>query len=642
MVWKELLAMLPGSAAEAAEAAAERVSAKLDELLAAVEEVAVGIEEDLSRQALIRLEWRASSFSPAMLDSLWRAAPRPLQDEARALRDRLRHALDLIATTARSSARDLLALRPELLALHIDLGAFLWRLHKDARRVRRLRTLALLVPSLLAAASAAYLRSDRGLQLVRIEGTAPPAAYLALTSSDGVLAPRQDYLDDFMREFSKFYFGHPNQFESLYYAQEPEVRRPDGKRGRKDDRKNETRQDARPESDSPPNTTDTPSTTDTPNTPDTPDAEAKPSRRRILQHKLSLRNASHGEVSYISSVEAVVEAAGPAPFPWQLLTVTPHLRVQAEEPARYRNLMVHSDGIGPAVELTGTVKANSGLEVIRWTLPLLHRDRFAFFSMTAPGVSVQPMQGGAISPPLYLRLPRPPDGAQAARAFEVKESGPDSGECEPRPADYGWYEEIRTPARLSEVTQVAYDGPWALELHYASLRGDADVIKLSGAFDGSEVYYRVTPALLGYDPRCPRPAERGAGGLADLVTGSLGEAAMVFAQDRALAQPRGVDLLTSRLGADLFNVPVGSRVAAADPLDGFLNPQGVLAVYLTLNMPAALHYIVTLRVNGQPAARYRFDGLVPEFRSFDGEGRARAVARLRQLFRNSAGTSARK
>ena len=87
-----------------------------------------------------------------------------------------------------------------------------------------------------------------------------------LTSSDGVLAPRPDYLEDFMREFSKFYFGHPSQFESLYYDQELDARldrsrRSDGKRGRKADGRPDSRpdsRDSRPDSDGPPDAPNAP------------------------------------------------------------------------------------------------------------------------------------------------------------------------------------------------------------------------------------------------------------------------------------------------------------------------------------------------------------------------------------------------
>ena len=143
MVWKELLAMLPGTATEAGEAAAERVSAKLDELLASIEEVAVGEEEDLARQALIRLEWRATAFAPALLDTLVRGMPPSFQEEGQGLRGRLQAALALIAEKSRSGARDVVGLRPELLTLRSDLAAFLWRLRKDTRRARRLRSVSI-------------------------------------------------------------------------------------------------------------------------------------------------------------------------------------------------------------------------------------------------------------------------------------------------------------------------------------------------------------------------------------------------------------------------------------------------------------------------------------------------------------------
>jgi hypothetical protein len=617
VVWKDLLAVLPGTAAETAESAAGRVSAKLDELLAAVEAVAVS-EEAQARQALLRLEWRASAFSLAPLDAFVRVVPRAFQERAEALRERVQATLEQLVTLARGGPSELAAVRPALLSLRRDLDSLAGRIQKEARRARSLRATVLLVPSLLGAMSAAYLRSDRGLRLVRIEASAPAAAYAAVESSDGVLAPRPEYLDEFMREFSKFYFGHPSQFESIYYDREKDSRIDrDGKpdKDSKQDKDGTRDKEGRADRDS------------------RSDAEGKPVRRRTVQHKLSLRNASHGEVSYLSSVEAVVEATGPAAFPWSRLTVTPQVAVQQEEPARHRSLLVKSDGIGPALELSFSLTAKSGLEVVRATLPLLHRGTAPLLAATAPGIAAQPLQDGAISPPLYLRLARPPAGP-APHVLEVKaDSG--SGECEPRPADYGFYEEISTVERLRQLTAAVHAEPWTLELRYASLKGEPAVVRLDGVFDGSEVFYRSLPTLLAYDPRCARGAERGGGGVGampDLLDSPLGDLAMLFVHERATAQPRGIDLLSARLGLDLFKVPAGSRVAAADPLDGFLNPQGVLSVYLTMNMPASLRYAVTLRVNGQPAARYSFDGLVPEFLTFESEGPARAIARLRKVF----------
>lgn len=625
MVWKDLLAVLPGTAAESAESAAGRVSAKLDELLAAVEAVAVS-GEDQARQALVRLEWRASAFSLAPLDAFVRVVPRAFQERAEALRERARETLELIVTQARGGPSELAAVRPAVISLRAELDALTGRIQKEARRARSLRATVLLVPSLLGAMSAAYLRSDRGLRLVRIEASAPAAAYTAVESSDGVLAPRPDYLDDFMREFSKYYFGHPSQFESLYYDREKDSR---ADRSGKQDKDGKQDNESRPDKD---RDKDKEASADKDGR---ADPEDKQLHRRTVQHKLSLRNASHGEVSYLSSVEAVVEATGPAAFPWQRLTVTPHLAARQEEPGRHRSLLVQSDGIGPALELAWSITAKSGLEVVHATLPLLHRGTAPLFAATAPGVAAQPMQEGAISPPLYLRVARPSAAPEPAHVIEVKaDSG--SGECEPRPADYGFYEEIRTPARLRQLTPTVYDEPWTLELRAASLKGETETLRLLGVFDGSEVLYRTQPALLSYDPRCARGSERGGGGggvpIPDMLDSPLGDLAMLFAHERATAQPRGVDLLTARLGLDLLKVPAGSRVAAADPLDGFLNPQGVLSVYLTLNMPGSLRYAVTLRVNGQPAARYSFDGLVPEFLTFEAEGKARAIGRLQKVF----------
>jgi hypothetical protein len=160
--------------------------------------------------------------------------------------------------------------RAPLGAIRTRLEELAGRLQSGAWHTRIVRS-AVVLSGLATALSVAYLRSDLGLRLERVEGLSPPVAYQAITTSDSELVPEDDYLRDYMLEFSKSYFEQESQFLSLYFDKSK---------------------------------------------------DGDMTQRRTLQHKISLRNASHGLVKYVSSVEAVVQSQGEAEFPWRRLTFT--------------------------------------------------------------------------------------------------------------------------------------------------------------------------------------------------------------------------------------------------------------------------------------------------------------------------------
>ena len=579
MTAKDLLVMIRDSVLRPTETATlGRVFARVDEVLAAIEALQVA-DKITPAQALVRVDWRAALFPFELFALLLQAAPKAQRADIQAIEKDLRGCLQDICHSAKHGDADkVLAERDRLVRLRAQLETLSHRLQDGSWSTRLLRN-AVILSGLCGALATLYLRSDLGMQLVRIEGLVPAAAYQALGQAGGDLVAQPDYLDDFMREFSKSYFGHQSQFDSIYY--------------------------------------------------DKP-KDGKPTQRRTLQHKISLRNASHGLVRYVSSVEAVVDVRGDARFPWERLTVTPRVSGQPTTPLP----TMKSDGIGPALDFAWTWQTQGGLVLGKGQQAVFHREEQQAFPSS--DIGERAVQTDTLAVPLWLKLEQAPSAPDANRYLQVGPSTSRAGlpaDClPPGPDQYGWYEILKTPSQLRGATAIGYDEAWTLELRHRALNQAHETVqRVSGRLGKDRVYFRRAARLFERDPRCG--GDHDSDGIMDSVDGPpLEQLAAVFADEKALAQPKGVDLLTARLGVDLWKIPTGRRIAASAELDGFLNPQGILAVYLTLNMPDRLNYHVSVRVNGQTVATYGFAGLVPEFLSFHDEGEDKAIQRLRQVF----------
>lgn len=584
MAWQELLTLLQGSGQESAESLVQRLMTKLDELLTLLESVEVS-EKEKPGQALIRVEWRVAAFSLAALDDLERQSASSQRERLRGLRQKLQQTLATMQQSGRQlPVSDLVSIRASLIGARRELEQLAMSQREAVRVSRRNRNVLLLIPTLLGSLSVSYLRSERGLRLERIEAVAPSSAYIPVTVSDDTLYPKDEYLADYMTEFSKHYFGHPSEFPSLYFDR---------------------------------------------------DDKGQPTSRRTLQHKISLRNASHGRVTYLSSVEAVVDVLETAEFPWNRLTVTPQVSAKQWRESDHRSLRVKSDGVGPAIDAEIVVTARSGLTVAKTERDVFHRSEIDPFASLVSDVLSVDQKSGALSAPRYWRLTTPPS-TPGPQFFEVSAPQPGippaPGQCKPNrnEADYGWYEQITELSRLRALGPSGYAEPYQLQVSYASLKGEHKTLTLAGTLGTNEVFFAHHKRLLAYDPRCEHVDIDRDGIMDELDAG--GPLAFLFASDKDLSFPKGVDLITVRLGIDLQSLVVGRRAAATHPLDGFLNPQGILAVNLTLHMPISARYGVRLLVNGTETARYRFAGLVPEHLSFEAEGHSQAVNRLRSVF----------
>ncbi|MEZ4389518.1 MAG: hypothetical protein R3A48_00370 [Polyangiales bacterium] len=429
----DLLQFLRLKAAPPSESALDRLDAQLGELLDAMQ--ALEDPEVDPAGARSRLEWRAATFSYRATDTVAREAPAALRDEAGSLRSQLESSLLALsqAVAEGGAVGAVRAQRAPLVALR-DRVARIKDAHEAAasHKARRGRVL-LLVPAALSAVVGAWFGVDRGLRVERVEALTPAGAFEHV---GGVMRARPAYRAYFMREFSRYYFGHPSRFSALYFNQ-----------------------------------------------PDAP-------HNRVLEHKVALRSATRRSVRYVSAVEAEVEVEGDARFPWHELTVTPRVSVPAEGRERLRGVVLVSDGVGPALDLAWTV-TSSGMTLAQGARPVLHRESQRVIDPENPRVAPREVREGRIDPPLWWRLPRPPASPdpERYRAWTGCEDAPD-----------GWYERVRDPARLRALTRVAYDAPWRLAVRFVSLRGEAGQAHAEGALGRELLFFQRDPSLLEHPP----------------------------------------------------------------------------------------------------------------------------------------------
>lgn len=615
MAWQELLALFQSNPADSPDGVLTRVIAKIEELIAALETVELA-EKDKAAAAATRVKWRAAGFSCVPLDEL-------AEDVDYAGRKRLRSVCRNIQATvsklqtwsADPRGAEVQEARDALLSSRRELELFSGTVRAEARRSRLMRGGLLLLPVLLGSASMYYLRSDRGLQLEQIEALSPAGAYSKAARMGGTLTLQPDYVADYMYEFSKYYFGYQSQFESIYYD------RPDDSKDPKDGKDTKDGKDSKE---------------DKASREDKEDKGSKPKgKRRTQQHKIVLRNVSHGHTAYLSSLEAVIDVVEKTEFPWARLSVTPRVTAVVEAPPIHNTLLIKSDGIGPALDVKATLTSKTGLVLWQHEVPILHQDRLSPFRQVIVDQVGVHADDGKLERPLYQHMKVPP-ARLGPQHIEVKAPRPGTTgtpSCSPNTnaADYGVWEEVRAVSRLQQITQTAYAEPYTLDVRYASLRGPQEPLRFTGTLDKSEAYYRGTTELRSVDPRCMW-TDHDVDEVSEAPSRSIEALAFLFAPEKELVHPKGTDLITARLGIDLQGLSVGRHVAALQPIDGFLNPQGVLSIHLTMNAPSNYRYAVRILVGGREAASYRFEALDPEHVTFAQEGPTAAVARLRKIF----------
>ena len=397
------------------------------------------------------------------------------------------------------------------------------------------------------------------------------------------LSSKPANLDEFMLEFSKFYFNnvdcgcvssnHNNRFGEIFLE------------AAKEDLKNPL---------------------------DVPPAP----HQRI---KVVLKNGSFWNTRFISSIETRVQLLEPLEFPWNKLTVTPSICISHLDGCP--NIFLHSVGIGPAVNLSWTLKNDSGTVLYkgkRWIV-----NELGFIDLTSPGETVHNRvvneETREFFEPLYLEVSKAKDNIDKDDFI-----GPDNKR----------YKIIRTPSQLSDITKTFSGNNFILMIAYQSIRGESYDTKFTGKLPNDIIYYATAPKLLEqkpgttvnpgeelctYQPCCKR--------LADVLVAAFIPPA---------PQPEGVNLLTHELKINVSNLFQKRQRVASVTCDRFLNPGGRVVLYLDLINARTGKYEILVKVDGKEIHKFTLNTLVPDKLKFplEREKQWKEVQRLRSIMGN--------
>lgn len=509
------------------------------------------------------------TLSPSPLERMAKEAPWGFGGTAKSVGQEIRELLKTLPD-------DLVTGRKKLLLAKHRLEGLSFQVRDWKRLLSRVRQGALFTGTGASMCAAAYIHTDLGLGLQHADMNWPPAAY-ETHEDDGVreFVPREGYLDDYMREFSRSYFGHPgNRYADLH--------------------------------------------------------------GQPFETKAIFRNLSHGKGRTLSTIEAVVMVKAPShPFPWERVTVDAQLELHETSlrstgvgPAlnvdwRYglpkltlgegKQAMLHH--IDEPIQLLGGVRTM-----------MADQDLRLLGNTVEPGVVRGSAHTGKLEHALYLRL----DGAPSSPEEDIFEVVPTELYCMGQAP--GWYREIDSVEALANLTPTLYHEPVEVEATWTDLRGTVGKLHIPVELPDGEVYWKSRVELFESDPRCLHEIpllEFDRDGLVD----SLDMMPMMeaLAGSDVAPPPAGVDFHTAHLEIPLGGLELGGRAAAVESPDVLLNPQGILFVYLRMYGAGRYRYEYTLGVEGVELARFAVEPLQPEFGTFEEEGREHAVDRLSRL-----------
>lgn len=466
------------------------------------------------------------------------------------------------------------------------------------------RKALILVVAAVTGLAGFWVRGDRGLHLESVAMIEPAGVYQGLSSvdSDDVhVVHREEWLREYMEEFSLEYFGRENRWNRMQRLDPPfssEVHVP------------------------------------------------------LFELQSVLRNESHGETLLISHVEAIVVATAAAVFPWARLDVTTDVTWNLDTET-LDGSSLGTDSLGPAIDLAyrvqdlGSVRFGVTGDVVSSRVfyrsevfPLRSTreqqtdgpdpDRAALLELPAAA-------DGRLVDPFFLRLAEAPaePGPQHIEvpAFDGRVDG--VGEHQ-REYDVGWFERIETEQRLAEVTAVQQGGAVIVQARWRSLKDERREEAFERPLAADRLYLDPADELLEFDPA---PLEYDSGyadndrdGIPDVADGFPGSIVELLAGEDALAELEGEQLVLVQLRVDARPLVLGASVSDAAAPNEFLAPQGALVIRLKVDGPHAFRHTIQLRVSGDTLSTVSFDVHIPEWTGFDQEGREAAVERLLGVF----------
>lgn len=483
----------------------------------------------------------------------------------------------------------------ELTRLSLDAEQLFLDIFRHFRWRKLALRLSAWLPLALTAASLLWLTFRGGMELTSAVVFFPYSSATDQPSPNTVLRLSEENLDEFMEQFSLFYFNRPNKFAAMIFEQESpsapllvsiveDTNFPAGSRFRPDP---------------------------------------------ICRLKLDLLELSQLREHVISTVGVDAKLTRAGVFPWHRLQTNPQLELETNHYGPSGSMFIKNWGIGPACDVNCTLVTESGLELsvaqfdailhfAEWeyqglkgatdicACPVLvppprheivefDEDREEHLPSTLSGLSRDSSQIQTAIP-VFFRLEGKPIEVNENIHFEHNEQ---------------WFEIITTFPRLSQVTTVSWREPLHVKIDYHCLKGVRRLTQKLIEPIPDRVFFVRREGLGIRDPRSPPEMTGGsAPAAAPSMYGFLDRLAPLFFTGDS--DHKGVDHIKVDSEIDVRLLDERGHATQINHIDKTLNPRGTTGIYLKLKGIQTGIYEVTVTVDGHMVGGIGIETLVPD------------------------------
>lgn len=365
-----------------------------------------------------------------------------------------------------------------------------------------------------------------------------------------------------------------------------------------------------------------------------------------IRWKVQLMNKSLRTPKFVSEVRETIELIKETPFPWAELDASPNLTFRSigkrKKTSSFRGkndvLELINDGLGPAVGLEWEFKSSKGSIVNEGRhfflsgktigmAPLVDGKEWISVRVEKDSKEVHLLNEGCGIP--ILRLSKLPSGVgedeiETSPENWLKNLGTASPLKRFRKIEGGGYEErITTAKRLSEVTEIESD-KLAISLSFEDIKGDKQEIVKDVRLPEDVLLYLRNKNFVG----APCAAAPAGSAMADLY----------YAIANTLTPPdiekTNRDILTAVFDFELSHLEPGRRVTKSQLFDAKLSPLGHVSVVTTARGIRTGTYQLSVDVCGEEKVKFEVNLVKPELRefpkSYDSSDVAKTSGRLLQ------------
>lgn len=437
---------------------------------------------------------------------------------------------------------------------------------------------------------------------------------------------------EFMTDFTRFYFGHPNNFLDQNYEVLPPRKSPSAILPSSSVK---SPPDAAQGTPAPPQALTPQGVTENPKPFPNSNSSLAEAKHMIVQNvqemrndrsyrwKILLQNCSVRSPRYVSDVRETIELLEEEPFPWNELRHQPKIKVQVKQEKQFGSIpqfWISNEALGPAIDLNWHIATPTDELVSEGTQFHLGGRRSGMSQIAASDKwgFVRVAKGGKtagsellIVDDIYQRIDQLPVGAKIS-------TGTQAGEFIKFGDVIG-----RRIQTLSELTKVSGTvcNKIVIRLAFVDLAGVETSSRDSFAFTEGIYLYKKTDKII--------------------PSGSAPAANFPFAFYCALANAHAPlevnktsrEAITTQFEFDLLNLAPTRRVTDAVQIDANLSPLGHLCIFTTARCIKNGTYQIVVSVNGTEKMKVRVKTLNPELRMFPGrimESKSIDPAQLRQ------------